>query len=233
MGKVAPPKKNQRSPRMKVDTAIVLAVIGLCATVLAALLASPALVALINQNHNSPTVPPAEKSGLQLPEVIETVAGTATSPPSATPTSFPLGQAWTSILRLDLGTPCSPLLLPPTINPNEDISVAEQQVKQAMDNQEYVNWLVAPTLEDDEDGVASLVVSSIVTETEWVKISNELLIDVTAQEEIPDHANILKRDRFGRKATFYGGCQCCVSAFPNDLNSLDLTPKSSSSSIRT
>lgn len=196
MGKVAPLKKNQRSPRKKVDTAIVLAVIGLCGTVLTALLASPALVAWINQNSNSPAIPLTETPALQTPIMTETITTTATLPPSPSLTSIPLGQDWRSVLRLSIGSPCVDRLLPPNINPNENISIAEQQLAQAKDNKEYLDWLVAPALKEDRDGFVTLRVSSIVTGTEWVGISNELLVNVTTQEEMPDHVNV------------YGDAQC-------------------------
>ncbi len=195
MGKNPQPKKNEKSSTKKIDPTIAVAIIGLCGTLLAAILASPVLIAWI-QKSNSPIIPPAETLAFQPPIPTETIIDTTTPPPSPTLTSIPLGQDWKSFLKLNLQSPCAPRLLPPNINPNEDISVAEQQLSQAKANNEFLDWLVAPILLEEGVGFATLQVSSIVTETEWVKISNELLINVTTQEML-DHVNVFDDSQCG------------------------------------
>jgi hypothetical protein len=186
-------KKSGKTSRTKMDTTLVVAIIGLIGTLLTALLASPVLITLIQKN-NSPVNVSTETLTPLLPiTATNTAVYTASLLPTltSTSTSTPVGLDWKSIMsmRLDSSSSCPPRLLPPTINPADDITIAAQQFTQDFNNHNDVSWLLAPT--GSWSGNIGLHISSIVANTGWIKIGNKLTIDVTTQKDLPERVNVI------------------------------------------
>lgn len=176
MGKNPRPKNNQKPSAKKIDPAITVAIIGLLGTVLTAIFASPVLIAWI-QKTSPPTTTPI---------IINTIPVT---PTLLTDLKNP---EWNSILRLSIqNTQCEdPRLLPNTINPNDNNSLATQQFTQAWKSDEYLNWPLAPSGVDGR-GELILNVSSVGDNKEWIKVANKLQVDVVAQKDIPEHVDVV------------------------------------------
>jgi len=197
MDKNSQPKKSGKTSKTKIDTAIVVAIIGLVGTLLTALLASPVLIAWIQKNNSPISAPPETLTPVLPASATNAVTYTASPLPTLTSTSttIPIGQDWKSIMSMSLSpllSSCDPRLLPPTINPSDDISIAAQQFTQDLDNHNDRSWLLAPSPNrKPESGFVNLRISSIVADTGWIKINNKLIINVSTQKDVPEHVNVI------------------------------------------
>jgi hypothetical protein len=93
---------------------------------------------------------------------------------------------WSSIIRLSVEIPCTLQLLPPTIDPVQDIAFAKQQALEAIANEESRSWLSA-----GDSAEIVIRVSSITKSQEWIEIGNQLLLDISVQEDLPEHLNLI------------------------------------------
>ena len=188
MDKSPRPKKKQKSSTRKIDPTIAVAIIGLCGTVVTALLASPWLVPWINQYINAPAIATTETIVPASPTFINIASATAIP---ATPTFSPtlIGQDWKSIMSLRFAPIpncyASQQLLPPSMNPAENFDVAKTQIAQAVQSEENRYWPIVG------DASIYLDISSLATNQEGIKISNKLHLDVTSQNNLPESVNVL------------------------------------------
>lgn len=175
MGKNLRSKKNQPTPAKKIDPAIVIAIIGLTGTLVTAIFASPVLIAWI-QKPVSPTSIPTNATSY------------------ATPTSSQIleNQDWTSIIRMSLrNNQCDdPRVLPISIRPAENASQAANDFAEAGKSDTYLDWPLAP-LGADGRGEITIEVSSVGSNDEWIKITNQLNIEIVAQKDLPEHMDVV------------------------------------------